>query len=83
MVGPWIDVYSVGILLYVLVSGYTPPDPEELKDSNNVKGALKTVNKMTDELADVIVRAMASEYSDRYYDANEVMKAFSKYSDID
>lgn len=79
LVGPWIDVYSIGAVLYRLISGHEPPDAMEDLVADRLKNDLKKSADIPEELIGILEHTMEPEYTKRFYDADAVINALSLY----
>jgi serine/threonine-protein kinase len=79
------DIYAVGVILYQMLTGALPFEAE---DYNNMIIAITTeepvhVSKngviLPDELADIVMRAIAREPADRYATADELIDVIAPF----
>ncbi len=73
------DIYSLGAILYLLLTGVAPEEPERRKQQ-----ALRSPREMNSHisirLAEVTMRALAMEVEDRFGDADEMATALLELS---
>lgn len=73
MVGPWIDVYSIGAVLWQLLTGKEPADAGERLEGKEIpfgEGEHKSLMAIAE-------KAMALELTKRYYDASAMLDALN------
>lgn len=73
VVGPATDQFALGILTYLLLTGYFPYPPDTTPEAL-LQGVAPTFEALPPELAAVLSRATAAEPSDRYPGVTAFMK---------
>jgi eukaryotic-like serine/threonine-protein kinase len=83
------DIYSVGVILYQMVTGtlpYASPNPaqiERLVAQGRCTPAKLRNSQVPKEISDIVMKAMASDLSERYQRAAEVLEDLATATDID
>jgi len=85
-VGPWSDVYRLGLILFELVTGrvpfvgYTPAETAALQTSSPVPRMAQFRDDAPPWLQDVVDRALAKNPAERYPNAAALLKALEALS---
>jgi len=83
------DIYSVGVILYQMLTGtlpYASPNPaqiERLVAQGRCTPAKLRNSQVPKEISDIVMKAMASDLSERYQRAAEVLEDLATATDID
>jgi serine/threonine protein kinase len=78
-IGPWSDVYACGATLYYMITGKVPPpsvdrvDKDELVQPSQIDGL-----RISEELDDALLTALAVRSSDRYQSVDEFKRALER-----
>jgi serine/threonine protein kinase len=83
------DLYSVGVILYQMLTGTLPffsPNPAQL-ERMVAQGRLTPPrlrnSQIPKEISDIVMKALATEVSDRYQRASELLDDLATAGDID
>jgi len=83
------DIYSVGVILYQMLTGtlpYASPNPaqiERLVAQGRCTPAKLRNSQLPKEISDIVMKAMASDLHERYQRAAEVLEDLATATDID
>jgi serine/threonine protein kinase len=83
------DIYSVGVMLYQMLTGtlpYASPNPaqiERLVAQGRCTPARLRNSQVPKEISDIIMQAMATDLKDRYQRASEMLEDLATATDID
>jgi serine/threonine protein kinase len=83
------DIYSVGVMLYQMLTGtlpYASPNPaqiERLVAQGRCTPAKLRNAQIPREISDIVMKAMASDLAERYQRASEVLEDLATATDID
>ncbi|MBV9258607.1 MAG: hypothetical protein JO215_11360 [Ktedonobacteraceae bacterium] len=73
------DIYSLGAILYLLLTGVAPEEPERRKQQA-LRSPREINSRVSPRLAEVTMRALAMETEDRFADADEMASALIESS---
>lgn len=76
-IGPWSDVYALGATLYVMLTGVKPDEASNRKIKDTVVQPKEINPKISENLNNAIMRAMAVEMHLRFKDVDEFLSALS------
>lgn len=76
-IGPWTDVYSLAATYYALVTGHKIPDARERVRADSYQPLAEMCPDLTRGLTQVIDRALAVDYRERYQTMKEFLNEIS------
>lgn len=85
-VGPWSDVYQVGLILFELITGRAPfvgrtsAETSALQQSSPVPRLVQFKQNIPQVLQDLVDRALAKDPAQRFLDAEALLKALEAIS---
>jgi len=79
-IGPWTDVYAFGALCYYMMTGQRPEESVERIIEDDLVPPKKLNLNISDQVNDVIMKALSVRKEDRYQNMSEMKEAFLRDS---